>query len=70
MLARASIAVSAGPDFVVEGAVNLVLFRPEDGSQITKQEVSRAMEDGAAFQSLLGHVADFLEPFARVSEWL
>lgn len=34
VLARAAIAVAAGADFVVEGAVDLVLLRAEDGGEI------------------------------------
>ena len=34
MLARASVTVAAGTNFVVEGAVDLVLLGTEDGREI------------------------------------
>ena len=34
VLATAAVAVSAGADFVVEGAVHFVLLRPEDGGEV------------------------------------
>ena len=36
MFARAAVAVSAGADLVVEGAVDLVLFRAEDGGEVIR----------------------------------
>lgn len=36
VLARAAVAVAAGADLVVEGAVDLVLLRAEDGGQIVR----------------------------------
>ena len=34
VFARAAVAVAAGADFVVEGAVDFVLFRAEDGGEV------------------------------------
>ena len=34
MFARAAVAVAAGADFVVEGAVDFVLFGAEDGGEV------------------------------------
>ena len=34
MLARASVAMSTGTDFVVERTVDLVLFSTEDGGEV------------------------------------
>ena len=36
MLARAAVAVAAGSDFVVEGAVDLVLLGAEDGGEVVR----------------------------------
>lgn len=36
MFARAAIAVPAGPDFVVEAAVDFVLFCAEDGGEVVR----------------------------------
>lgn len=36
MLARAAVAVAAGTDFVVEGAVDLVLLGAEDGGEVVR----------------------------------
>ena len=38
MFAGAAVAVAAGADFVVEGAVYFVLLCAEDGSEITREE--------------------------------
>lgn len=36
VFARAAVAVAAGADFVVEGAVDLVLLRSEDGGEVVR----------------------------------
>lgn len=41
-MARASVAVAAGTDFVVEGAVDLVLLGTEDGGKIVSHGVGGA----------------------------
>ena len=41
MFARAAVAVAAGADFVVEGAVYFVLLCAEDGGEIAAVDVSR-----------------------------
>jgi len=44
VFSRTAIAVSACADFVVEGAVNLVLFGSEDGGEISRHfEVVRSL---------------------------
>jgi hypothetical protein len=42
VFARASVAVAAGADFVVEGAVDLVLLGTEDGGEVVGHGGSRA----------------------------
>lgn len=43
MFSRAAVAVTAGTDFVVEGAVDLVLFCAEDGGEIVSHTVLLTM---------------------------
>jgi len=46
VLARAAVAVSAGADFVVEGAIDLVLLGSEDGGQVVRHGGRCAMWTG------------------------
>jgi hypothetical protein len=41
VFARATVAVTAGADFVVEGAVDLVLLGTEDGGEVVGHDCSR-----------------------------
>lgn len=38
---RAAVAVAAGADFVVEGAVDLVLLSAEDGGEVVGHDLGR-----------------------------
>ena len=48
VLSRAAVAVTAGADLVVEGAVDLVLLRSEDGGEVVRHfcGVFLCVEDG------------------------
>ena len=49
MLARAAVAVPAGADFVVEGAVDFVLLGTEDGGEIVGHGASIEIERGGGW---------------------
>jgi hypothetical protein len=44
VFARAAVAVTAGADLVVEGAVDLVLLRSEDGGEVVGHDCSRCKQ--------------------------
>jgi hypothetical protein len=50
VLARTAVAVAAGADFVVEGAVYFVLLRAEDGSEVVRH--------GGGWGCVVGGVGD------------
>lgn len=56
VLAAAAVAVPAGADLVVEGAVHFVLLRAEDGGEVAGGWVSLCVgERGGGRRDLLGH---------------
>ena len=57
MFPRAAVAVSAGADFVVEGAVDFVLLGAENGGEVAI-DLSQFVEICEVHGDLLGHGED------------